>query len=317
VALGLRSGTAPDKFLVGLAALNVLAEVAEEGPLLCLVDDAQWLDQASAQVLAFVARRLAAERVALVFALRDVSETDASETDAGETDVQPFTGLPELRLDGLADGDARTLLAAGVHAPIDDVVRERVVAEARGNPLALLELPRSAQQARLAGGFELPDAVSVPRRIEDFYERARAACRSRPSCCCWSRLPSPPARWRCCGALPSDWGSRARRRRPRRQLSCWRSTRACGSAIRWCARRCTERPPHRTNAARTGTGRRDRPAVDPDRRGTQRNGLVLFCVRSRTYCRTPLFCLQRFDVLGLENVGSSSLRRPAGSMVSG
>jgi hypothetical protein len=85
--------------------------------------------------------------------------------------VQPFTGLPELRLDGLADGDARTLLAAGVHAPIDDVVRERVVAEARGNPLALLELPRSAQQAGLAGGFELPDAVSVPRRIEDFYER--------------------------------------------------------------------------------------------------------------------------------------------------
>ena len=166
VALGLRSGTAPDKFLVGLAALNVLAEVAEEGPLLCLVDDAQWLDQASAQVLAFVARRLAAERVALVFALRDASETDAS-----EPDVQPFTGLPELRLDGLADGDARTLLTAGVHAPIDDVVRERVVAEARGNPLALLELPRSAQQARLAGGFELPDAVSVPRRIEDFYER--------------------------------------------------------------------------------------------------------------------------------------------------
>jgi hypothetical protein len=93
VALGLRSGTAPDMFLVGLAALNVLAEVAEEGPLLCLVDDAQWLDQASAQVLAFVSRRLAAERVALVFALRDASETDASETDASEIDVQPFTGL--------------------------------------------------------------------------------------------------------------------------------------------------------------------------------------------------------------------------------
>ena len=166
VALGLRSGAAPDMFLVGLAALNVLAEVAEEGPLLCLVDDAQWLDQASVQVLAFVTRRLAAERVALAFALRDASETDAS-----GTDVQPFAGLPELRLGGLADGDARTLLAAGVHAPIDDVVRERVVAEARGNPLALLELPRSAPQARLAGGFELPDAVSVPRRIEDFYER--------------------------------------------------------------------------------------------------------------------------------------------------
>ena len=161
VALGLRSGTTPNMFLVGLAALNVLAEVAEEGPLLCLVDDAQWLDQASAQVLAFVARRVAAERVALVLALRD----------PGESDVRPFAGLPGLRLGGLADGHARALLAAGLRAPIDGVVRERVVAEARGNPLALLELPRGTRPAQLAGGFELPDAVSVPRRIEDFYER--------------------------------------------------------------------------------------------------------------------------------------------------
>jgi DNA-binding CsgD family transcriptional regulator/tetratricopeptide (TPR) repeat protein len=168
VALGLRSGTAPDRFLVGLAVLNVLAEVAEGGPLLCLVDDTQWLDQASAQILAFVARRVAAERVALVFALRD----------PGQSDVRPFAGLPELRLDGLDDEDARTLLAAGIYAPIDDAVRERVVAEARGNPLALLELPRGAQPAELAGGFALPDAVSVPRRIEDFYARA------------WSSLPA-------------------------------------------------------------------------------------------------------------------------------
>lgn len=161
VAFGLRGGAAPDRFLVGLAALNVLAEVAEEDPLLCLVDDAQWLDQASAQVLAFVARRLAAERVALVFALRDPSETD----------VRPFDGLPELRLGGLAETDARTLLATGVSTPLDEEVRERILAEARGNPLALLELPRGARPARLAGGFELPDVVGVPRRIEEFYER--------------------------------------------------------------------------------------------------------------------------------------------------
>ena len=160
VALGLRGGAAPDRFLVGLAVLNLLAEVAEDGPLLCLVDDAQWLDRASAQVLAFVARRLAAERVVVVFALRDPVE-------------QPFAGLPELRLDGLRDADARTLLASAVRAPLDDVVRDRILAEARGNPLALLELPRGAQQARLAGGFELPDVLGVPRRVEDgFRQRA-------------------------------------------------------------------------------------------------------------------------------------------------
>ncbi|CCH87411.1 Transcriptional regulator, LuxR family [Modestobacter italicus] len=161
VAFGLRGGPAPDRFLVGLAALNVLAEVAEEAPLLCLVDDGQWLDQASAQVLAFVARRVAAERVALVFALRDPTGSD----------VDPFAGLPELRLDGLTEADARTLLAAEVPTPLDDDVCDRIVAEARGNPLALLELPRGAQPSQLAGGFELPDVLSVPRRIEDVYQR--------------------------------------------------------------------------------------------------------------------------------------------------
>jgi GNAT superfamily N-acetyltransferase len=161
VAFGLRGGAAPDRFLVGLATLNLLAEIAEETPLLCLVDDAQWLDQASAQVLAFVARRVAAEQIALVFAVRDPTESD----------VHPFVGLPELRLDGLGQTDARALLAAAVRTPLDDGVRERIVAEARGNPLALVELPRSAPLARLAGGFELPDALSVPRRIEDGFRR--------------------------------------------------------------------------------------------------------------------------------------------------
>lgn len=165
VAFGLRDGAAPDRFLVALATLNLLAEVAEDRPLLCLVDDAQWLDQTSAQVMAFVARRLYAERIALIFGLRDFSE--------GE--LKTFAGLPEVRLDGLGETDARMLLAATVGAPLDDEVRDRIVAEARGNPLALLELPRSAQPAQMAGGFELPDVLSVPRRIEDSFQRRSAS----------------------------------------------------------------------------------------------------------------------------------------------
>jgi DNA-binding CsgD family transcriptional regulator len=161
VALGLRSGEAPDRFLVGLATLSLLAEVAEEQPLLCLVDDAQWLDEASAQTLAFVARRVEAERVALVFAVRDPSP------DPRGTEV--FAGLPELRLDGLGEADARALLATAVKTPLDKQVSDRVLAEARGNPLALLELPRGAEPAGLAGGFGLTDASNVPRRIEESF----------------------------------------------------------------------------------------------------------------------------------------------------
>ena len=155
VALGRKAGAVPDRFLVGLAVLNLLAE---EGPMLCLVDDAQWLDQASAQVLAFVARRVGAERLVLMFAVRDPCESGGD----------PLAGLPELPLDGLGEADARALLTAAVWAPLDGGVRERIVAEARGNPLALLELPSSLQ---LAGGFGLPDAMSVPRRIEDNFAR--------------------------------------------------------------------------------------------------------------------------------------------------
>ena len=183
----------------GWRPCNLLAEVAEEAPLLCLVDDAQWLDEASAQVLAFVARRVAAERVALVFAVRD---SDAA-------DDHPFAGLPELRLEGLGETDAQTLLATAVHTPLDDVVRDRIVAEARGNPLALLELPaRRAGRSQLAGGFELPDARGVPRRIEDGFRAVRQACRPTPSCCCWSPRPTRPARrrllWRAAARLGID-----------------------------------------------------------------------------------------------------------------
>lgn len=161
VAFGLRGGSVPERFLVGLATLNLLAEAAEGEALLCLVDDAQWLDEASAQVLAFVARRVGAERLALVFAVRDSDESGAP----------AFSGLPELRLDRLGESEAWALLTAAVRAPLDDVVRARIVAEARGNPLALVELHRIAQPAHLAGGFEVPDGPDVPRRIEHSFRQ--------------------------------------------------------------------------------------------------------------------------------------------------
>ncbi|KRF32476.1 LuxR family transcriptional regulator [Nocardioides sp. Soil805] len=164
-AFGQQSGAAPDRFLVGLAVLNLLSEVAEERPLLCIVDDAHWLDEASAQVLAFVARRVAAEQLALLLCARDP-------TDDG--DLRSLVGLPDLRLTGLPESEARALLAFAVSTPLDEEVRDRVVAEARGNPLALLELPRSAPPTQLAGGFEPPHALSVPRRIEEmFRQRSR------------------------------------------------------------------------------------------------------------------------------------------------
>ena len=127
-AFGLRSGSAPDRFLVGLAALSLLAEVAEEHPLVCLVDDAQWLDQASAQVLGFVARRLAAESVILVFAARVLGDE--------------LAGLPELVVESLQEADARALLNSVLTGPLDPRVHDRILAEAAGNPLALVELPR-------------------------------------------------------------------------------------------------------------------------------------------------------------------------------
>ncbi|RJL22937.1 AAA family ATPase [Bailinhaonella thermotolerans] len=157
IAFGLDAGT-PDPFLVGAATLGLLVETVRERPLLCLVDDAQWLDHASARALAFLARRVAAERVALVFAVREPYRSP-------ELDE-----LPGLALRGLGETDARALLAAAIRAPLDERVRDRILAEARGNPLALLELPRSAGLAGMAGGFALPP--STPSVIEQSF-RAR------------------------------------------------------------------------------------------------------------------------------------------------
>jgi DNA-binding CsgD family transcriptional regulator len=159
VALGLASGDPPDRFLVALGALTLLAEVAEEEPCLCFVDDAQWLDDASRQVLGFVARRLLAERVVIVFAVREPNE-DAE-----------FDGLPELTLGGLDDENARSLLATVIPGRLDERVRDRIVAETRGNPLALLELPRGLSTRQLAGGFGVPELVPLSGRIEESFLR--------------------------------------------------------------------------------------------------------------------------------------------------
>jgi DNA-binding CsgD family transcriptional regulator len=160
-AFALRDGDAPDRFIVGLAVLSLLSDVAEERPLVCIVDDAQWLDTASAHALAFVARRLGAESVGLVFAVREPS---------GERHLD---GLPELAVGRLEDRDALELLGTVVAGPLDEQVRDRIVAETRGNPLALLELPRLRRTlAELAGGFGLSDGLALAGRIEQsFTER--------------------------------------------------------------------------------------------------------------------------------------------------
>jgi DNA-binding CsgD family transcriptional regulator/tetratricopeptide (TPR) repeat protein len=160
-AFGLRVGAPPERFLLGLAVLSLLTEAAAERPVLCVIDDAQWLDRASAQTLGFVARRLGAESVALVFALR-------------EPDQELFAGLPQLAVDGLPPEDARDLLTAAIHGPLDDRVRDRILVEARGNPLALLELPQDLSYAVLSGGLGRLGGKGLARRIEDSFRRRLA-----------------------------------------------------------------------------------------------------------------------------------------------
>ncbi|MDQ1458910.1 MAG: hypothetical protein QOI08_394, partial [Actinomycetota bacterium] len=163
VVFGLHVSESPDRFIVGLAMLNLLAEVAADRPLLCVVDDAQWLDQASAQTLAFVARRLGAESIALLFGARDPLA------------VPDLGGLPELVVGGLSDADSRALLVSALPGRVDAGVLDRIVAETRGNPLALLEGPRGLTPADVAGGFPMLRSLSLTGRIEEaFFHRYRA-----------------------------------------------------------------------------------------------------------------------------------------------
>ena len=156
-AFGLSAGPVPDRFLVGLAVLGLLSEAAGERPLICVVDDEQWLDRASAQALGFAARRLAADPVGLVFAARVPGEDVA--------------GLPELVVEGLAEDDARELLESVLTGPLDARVRDRIIADTHGNPLALLELPRGLTPAQMTGGFGVRSAVPLDGRIEESFGR--------------------------------------------------------------------------------------------------------------------------------------------------
>ena len=152
---GLRSGPVPDRFLVGLAVLSLLSELAEDRPIVCVIDDAQWLDRASAQCVAFVARRLLAESVVMLFAAREPCDF--------------LAGLPEMVIEGLRAADARSLLVSVMPGRLDEAVADEILAETRGNPLALLELPRGLTAAQLAGGFALPGALSLSSKIEQSF----------------------------------------------------------------------------------------------------------------------------------------------------
>ncbi len=231
-AFGLREGPAPDRFLIGLAVLSLLSEVAGRRPLVCAIDDAQWLDRASAQALAFAARRLVAEPVLMAFAAREPSVD--------------FAGLPELVVEGLAEADARALLDSVVRWPLDERVRERIVAETQGNPLALLELPWGLPPAALAGGFGLPNALSLSGRIEESFQRRVEALpnQARLLLVVAAAEPTgdPTLVWRAAGRL----GVPAQAATPVAQAGLLELGAACGSVTHWCARRPTCRPRRRT-----------------------------------------------------------------------
>jgi DNA-binding CsgD family transcriptional regulator len=256
-AFGLRSGSAPNRFLVGLAVLGVLSAVAEENPLLWMVDDIQWLDEASSETLAFVARRLAAESVAMVVVVRDP---------AGEP---KFAGFEELIVHGLGERDARALLESVLTGPLDERVRDRLVAETRGNPLALLELPRGLTPAEMAGGFGLSYASSLTTRIEESFRRRLAplppSTRTLLLVASAESAGDPVAVWQALAALgvePAarvaaadlvEFGAQVRFRHP-----------LVRSAVYWAASPDERQRAHRALADATD------PDIDPDRRAWHR-----------------------------------------------
>jgi hypothetical protein len=256
-ALGLSAGPAPDRFLVGLAVVGLLSETAGERPLVCVIDDQQWLDRASAQALGFAARRLAADPVGLVFAARIPGEDVA--------------GLPELVLGGLPEDDARKLLASVLTGPLDAQVRDQIIADTNGNPLALLELPRGLTPAQLAGGFGLSSAVPLDGRIEDSFARQLAAlpAQTRRLLQLAAADPSgdPVLVWRAAGRLAigagaagpateaglAEFGGRVRFRHPLVRSAAYRS-----ASVE------TRQELHGALAEATD------PALDPDRRAWHR-----------------------------------------------
>jgi len=256
-AFGLSAGPVPDRFLVGLAVLGLLSETARERPLVCLVDDQQWLDHSSAQALGFAARRLAADPVGLAFAARIPG--------------QDMAGLPELVVEGLAEDDARELLESVLTGPLDARVRDRIIAETHGNPLALLELPRGLTPAQLTGGFGLSGAVPLDGQIEESFGRQLEAlpAQTRRLLQLMAADPSgdPVLVWRAAGRLAigagaagpaveaglAEFGARVRFRHPLVRSAAYRS-----------ASLQTRHELHGALAEATD------PAVDPDRRAWHR-----------------------------------------------
>jgi DNA-binding CsgD family transcriptional regulator len=257
IAFGLSTGPTPDRFLVGLAVLGLCSEAAGGQPLICLVEDQQWLDRASAQVLAFVAQRLGAEPVGLVFAARQLSSD--------------LAGLPELAVQGLDEDAARALLDSTLAGPMDDRVRTQIIIETRGNPMALLELPRRLTAVELAGGFGLPGAVPLAERIKESFGRRVSSLplRTRELLLVAAADPTgdPGLVWRAAGergigvdaagpAVDADlaeFDSRVRFRHP-----------LARSAVYWSASAGDRRAAHRALAEVTD------PSVDPDRRAWHR-----------------------------------------------
>jgi DNA-binding CsgD family transcriptional regulator len=254
---GMSPGPTPDRFLVGLAVLSLLAEAAADTPLLCVVDDEQWLDRASAQVMAFVARRLGAESVGLIFGTRALS---------GE-----LAGLPQLKVEGLPRKDARALLDSALTAKVDEQVLDQIVAEAHGNPLALVELPRELTAAQLAGGFGLPGAVVPPGSAEEMFRRRiealpaesrrllilAAAEPTGDPVLLWRaadllRIPAA-AGWPTVGARLAEFGARVRFRHPLARSAAYRSA-----------------PIEERRAAHAALAEATDPTADPDRRAWHR-----------------------------------------------
>jgi len=225
VAFALSGGPAPNPFLVSLAGLGLLSESAERQPLLCVVDDAQWLDRASARAFAFIARRLLAERIALLFGAREVGDT--------------LGGLPSLHVEPLRRRDARALLESVLPARLDKPVLERIVVETRGNPLALLELPRGLTPMELAGGFGLPAAVPLSASIEESFTGRLKDLPDDTRRVLLLAAAEPVGDPCCCGARPRSSGFRPGPRLPARPTVYSSSESKSRSAIRSCARRCT------------------------------------------------------------------------------
>jgi DNA-binding CsgD family transcriptional regulator len=251
---GLDSGPVPDRFLVGLAVLSLLAEAAAERPLLCVVDDEQWLDHASAQVIAFVARRLGAESIGLVYGTRTLGDE--------------LAGLPQLKVEGLGKADARALLDSALTAKVDQQVRDQIVAEAHGNPLALVELPQELTTAQLAGGFGLPGTVALPGSAQEMFRRRIEAlpAQSRRLLALAAAEPTgdPLLLWRAADRLgigaaaaaqPAvdaglvEFGTRVRFRHPLARSAAYRSA-----------------PAEERRAAHAALAEATDPGVDPDRR---------------------------------------------------